>query len=180
MDRQQLERTADKIETVLLMNHTPAQVTGGHVTPRWVQFNVSLASKRVDRVEALTTQIAAALGVPYATITRAGGAVRIDVPRNDPQPVLLANMIKRLPASRVPPCTAVVGLADDGAPLLARFPAASVGHMRIIGNEGSGKTSLMIAMLLSLAYYNKPRHVKIVAMGSSFERTGTADKSAFN
>ena len=30
------------------------------------------------------------------------------------------------------------------------------------------KTSLIIAMLLSLANYNQPRHVKIVAMGNGF------------
>ena len=139
MDRQQLELTADKIETTLALNHAPATVTGGHVTPRWIQFNVNVSGKRADRVEALTTQIAAALGVPYATITRAGGAVRIDVPRSDPQPVTLAGMIKRILRDRVPPCTAIVGLADDGAPLLARLTSPEVGHVLISGKAGSGK-----------------------------------------
>ncbi len=166
MDKQQLERKADAIEMVLSRNNAAAQVTGGYVGPRWVRFMTT--AQQVDRVEALTTEIARALGVPYANITRQGGTVRIDVPRSDAQPVTLAGLIERVPLSRVPQCTAVMGLADDGAPLLARLTSPEVGHVLISGKAGSGKTSLMIAMLLSLAHYNQPRHVQIVAMGRGF------------
>jgi DNA segregation ATPase FtsK/SpoIIIE, S-DNA-T family len=167
MNRQQLERKADAIEMVLYQHQTPGKITGGNVTPRWVQFLVQPGPQvKADRVEALSIEIAQALGVPFAKVTRRAGVVRIDVPRNDPQPLKLVNLIERLHASRVPQCTAVLGLADDGAPLLARFPSPEVGHMLISGKAGSGKTSLIIAMLLSLAHYNQPRHVQIVAMGS--------------
>ncbi len=170
MDRKQLERKADTIEMVLSQHQTPAQVTGGNVTPRWVQFLAQPGpGVNAGRVESLSREIAVALGVPYATVTRQGGAVRIDVPRSDPQPVTLAGLIERIPLSRVPQCTGMVGLADDGTPLLARFPAADVGHILISGKAGSGKTSLIIAMLLSLAHYNKPRHVQIVAMGAGLD-----------
>jgi hypothetical protein len=170
MDRQQLEHTADVIEMVLARHSAAAQVMGGHVTPRWVQFNLkALSSKRADRVGQLTAEIAAALGVPEAKVTRSGGAVRIEVPRLDAQPVHLAALLKRIPPDRVPVCTALLGLADDGAPLLARFPSPDVGHVLISGKAGSGKTSLMIAMLLSLAHYNKPRHVQIVAIGAGLD-----------
>jgi hypothetical protein len=169
ISKAELEHKADAIEMVLSTHDTPGKVTGGHVTPRLVQFSLNLSTKKADRVEALTTEIAAALGVPYATVTRQGGTVRIDVPRSNPQPISLAGMIKRLPVEKIPAYTAVCGLADDGAPLLARLPAAIVGHMLISGQAGSGKTSLVIAMLLSLAYYNKPRHLKIVAVGAGFD-----------
>ena len=39
MDRQNSSTgEADRIEMVLHEHRVPAQVTGGHVTPRWVQF----------------------------------------------------------------------------------------------------------------------------------------------
>jgi hypothetical protein len=167
MNQGELNQQADKIEGVTARNHAPVTVTGGHVTPRWVQFLVQPGQGvKVNRVESLSREIAAALGVPQAKVTRSGGAVRIDVPRRDPQPVQLAAMLKRIPADRVPRCTALLGLADDGAPLLARFPSPEVGHVLISGKAGIGKTSLIVAMLLSLAYYSKPRHVQIVAIGS--------------
>jgi S-DNA-T family DNA segregation ATPase FtsK/SpoIIIE len=170
MNRQQLEGSADAIERVLSQHQTPAQVRGGHVTPRAVIFDVSPQSaESAARIEELSNTIAVALGVPHAKVTRSGGAVRIDVPRSDAQPVQLARMLSRIPADRVPFCTALLGLADDGAPLLARFPSPEVGHVMISGHEGSGKTSLIVAMLLSLAYYNKPRHVQLVAIGSGFD-----------
>lgn len=166
MRRQELEQKADQIEMVLSMNRAPGRVTGGQVTPRLVQFLAQPApGGNVNRVEALTTEIALALGVPHATVTRQGGAVRIDVPRSDAQPVQLARMLSRIPADRVPPVTALLGLAEDGAPLLARFPSPEVGHVLISGKAGSGKTSLIVAMLLSLAYYNKPRDVQFILQG---------------
>lgn len=170
MNQGELNQQADKIEGTLAQHHAPVTVTGGHVTPRMVQFLVQPGQGvKVNRVEALTAEIAAALGVPQAKVMHSGGAVRIDVPRSDAQPVQLAAMLKRIPPDRVPQCTALLGLADDGAPLLVRFPAADVGHVLISGKAGSGKTSLIVAMLLSIAYYSKPRHVKIVAMGGGFD-----------
>ena len=38
MQRRELEAKADAIEMVLHEHKAPARVTGGHVTPRWVQF----------------------------------------------------------------------------------------------------------------------------------------------
>ncbi len=167
MNRQQLERGADAIEVALYQHNAPVKVTGGNVTPRWVQFMVQPGpGVKVTRIESLAREIAVALGVPSAQVSQSGGAVRIDVPRNDPQPLQLARMLDRIPLARVPGCTALLGLADDGAPLLVRFPSPDVGHVLISGDAGSGKTSLIITALLSLAYYNHPRHVQIVAIGS--------------
>jgi hypothetical protein len=167
MNRQQLEGSADAIERVLYQHQTPARITGGHVTPRAVIFDVSPQSaESAARIEELSNTIAVALGVPHAKVTRSGGTVRIDVPRHDAQPVLLARMLSRIRADQVQPVTALLGLAEDGAPLMARFPSPDVGHMLITGAAGSGKTSLIVAMLLSLAFYNKPRDVRIILEGA--------------
>jgi S-DNA-T family DNA segregation ATPase FtsK/SpoIIIE len=50
--------------------------------------------------------------------------------------------------------TAILGLADDGAPLLIRLPSPDVAHVLLAGTTGSGKTALMQSMILSLAMAN--------------------------
>ena len=130
MQRRELEAKADAIEMVLHQHKAPARVTGGHVTPRWVQFLLQTSpGVKISRVESLSREIAVALGAPTARVTTQGNAVRIEVPRSDPQPLKLLPLCARIPPSRIPFGTAVLGLADDGAPLLVRLPSPDVAHV---------------------------------------------------
>ena len=177
MRKQELELQADRIELVLRDYKTPARVTGGIVTPRWIQFLLQTAPGiKVNRVEALSREIALALGVSSAQVTTHRGAVRIDVPRSDPQPVKLMNMVARLPKQRIPFGTAVLGLTDDGAPLLLRLPSPDVGHVLIAGTTGSGKTALMQSLVASLALRHRRSELQLVLIdpkGYSFAKLKT-------
>jgi S-DNA-T family DNA segregation ATPase FtsK/SpoIIIE len=42
----------------------------------------------------------------------------------------------------IPPATAVLGLGEDGVPLLIRLPSPDVAHILVAGTTGSGKTVL--------------------------------------
>ena len=163
MTHNELEQQADRIEMVLRDYKAPARVTGGNVTPCWIQFLLQTAPGiKVNKVESLSREIALALGTPSAHVTTQGGAVRIDVPRADPQPVKLLNLCARLPRSRIPFGTAVLGLADDGAPLLLRLPSPDVAHVLVAGTTGSGKTALVQAMIVSLALAYRRSQVQFV------------------
>ena len=163
MDRRQLEQKADQIETVLHEHSAPAQVTGGHVTPRWVQFLVQPnPGVTISRVESLSREIAVALGAPSARVTAQGSTVRIDVPRNDPQPLKLFPLCARIPSTRIPFGTAILGLADDGAPLLIRLPSPEVAHVLVAGTTGSGKSALLQTMIMSLALFHHRRQMQFV------------------
>lgn len=163
MHRRELEAKADAIELVAAANHAPLRVTGGHVTPRWVQFLVQTnPGVKVRRVEALSREIATALGASTARVTTQGNAVRIDVPRSDPQPLKLLPLCARIPPSRIPFGTAVLGLADDGAPLLIRLPSREVGHVLVAGTTGSGKTAILQTAITSLALLNHRRQIQFV------------------
>jgi S-DNA-T family DNA segregation ATPase FtsK/SpoIIIE len=112
------------------------------------------------------------LGAPSARVTTQGNAVRIEVPRNDPQPLKLLPLCGRIPPSRIPFGTAVLGLADDGAPLLIRLPSPEVAHVLVAGTTGSGKTALMQTIILSLALLNHRRQMQFVLIdpkGRAFE-----------
>ena len=163
MQRQELEMKADQIEMVLHQHKAPGRVTGGNVTPRWIQFLLQTApGVRVNRVESLSREIALALGTQTARVTTQGNAVRIDVPRIDPQPVKLMGLCGRIPAERIPAGTALLGLADDGAPLLIRLPSPEVAHVLVAGTTGSGKTALLQSMIASLALWNHRKQLQFV------------------
>ncbi|MBN1953820.1 MAG: DNA translocase FtsK [Anaerolineae bacterium] len=148
--KQVLEFQADRIEAVLAQHKAPGRVTGGVVTPRWVRFQVLPAlGARISRIRNLSEELATALDAPNVRVARQGAAVQVEVPRQDPQPVYLIPLLEGL--RDVPPVTAVLGLADDGTPLLIRLPSPDVAHILVAGTTGSGKTALLRTMVLSLA-----------------------------
>ncbi len=173
MQRRELEVKADAIEMVLHEHKAPARVTGGHVTPRWVQFLLQTnPGVKISRVESLSREIAVALGAPSARVTTQGNAVRVEVPRSDPQPLRLFPLSARIPPARIPFGTAVLGLADDGAPLLIRLPSPEVAHVLVAGTTGSGKTALLQTIIMSLALLNHRRQLQFVLIdpkGRAFE-----------
>ena len=148
--RKMLEYQADRIEAVLAQHKVPGRVTGGVVTPRWVRFKVlPQLGARISTIKRLSEELATALDAPDVRVARQGAAVQVEVPRRDPQPVTLLPLLRGM--RDVPPVTATLGLADDGAPLLIRLASPDVAHILVAGTTGSGKTALLRTMALSLA-----------------------------
>jgi S-DNA-T family DNA segregation ATPase FtsK/SpoIIIE len=139
--RKLLEYQADRIEAVLAQHKAPGRVTGGTVTPRWVRFKVLPAmGSRISTIQGLAEELATALDAPSVRVARQGAALQVEVPRQDAQPVRLLPLREGL--RDVPEATAVLGLADDGAPLLIRLTSPDVAHILVAGTTGSGKTAL--------------------------------------
>jgi S-DNA-T family DNA segregation ATPase FtsK/SpoIIIE len=65
-------------------------------------------------------------------------------------------------SSGIPLATAVLGLCDDGAPLVLRLSSSNVAHVLISGMTGSGKTALCQAMILSLAMTHRRSQLQFV------------------
>jgi S-DNA-T family DNA segregation ATPase FtsK/SpoIIIE len=110
----------------------------------------------------LSEELATALDVDSVRVSRRGAAVALEIPRQDPQPVRLLPLYRQLnkdalgAAGSIPAMTAVLGLAEDGAPLLIRLPSPDVGHILAAGTAGAGKTTLLRTLVLSLAMANTP------------------------
>jgi S-DNA-T family DNA segregation ATPase FtsK/SpoIIIE len=159
LTRDYLNFQADRIEAVLASHRVPVQVRGGALSPRWMRFFVATApGARLSVVRNLSEEIAMALGADNIRIARDGQNVAVEVPRPDPEPVLLLPMLRGLPD--LPPHTACLGLADDGRPLLLRLPSPDVTHVLVAGATGSGKTELMRTIAISLALMNRQRHLQ--------------------
>jgi S-DNA-T family DNA segregation ATPase FtsK/SpoIIIE len=162
-NRRLLETQSDRIEMVLSSHKAPARVTGGVVTPRAVQFHLAPAlGTKVSKVQSLADELALALGVPNVRVSRQGNTMEIQVPRADAQPVRLLPLMARLARQPAPSFTAVLGLCDDGAPLLMRLTSPDVAHVLISGTTGSGKTALCQTMILSLAMTHRRSQLQLV------------------
>lgn len=159
--RQILEYQADQIEMVLQTHRSPGRVTGGTVTPRWVQYQITPAlGSKVLSIVKLSEEFALRLGAGSVRVSRQGPTIHVEVPRQDAQPVHLLPLINRLPA--IPKQTAILGLDEGGTPLLLRLPSPEVAHVLVAGTTGSGKTALAQSMALSLAMHNRLGEVQLI------------------
>jgi len=145
---------ADRIEQVLASHRVPSRVTGGTITPRLLRFDLwTPLGVKVRQVAALSEEIALSLGAKTCRVYREEGRVQVELPRTDSKVVHLASVCRMLekgarvagPNPRpVPAFAAVLGLDQEGLPLLLRLP--------------SPKRTIA----LSLALYNHQRSLQLV------------------
>ena len=159
--RRTLEQQADCIESILAQHKVRAAVSGGVVTPRYVQFHLSAQlGTRVGKVAALAEEIAMALGKRDARVYRRGATINVELPRERAEPVRLLPLCQSV--TSVPTGTAILGLEEGGAPLLLRLGSPDVAHVLIAGTTGSGKTALARSLLTSLAMHNRQHQLQMV------------------
>ncbi len=158
-----LSRTADRIEAVLRERRAPATVVGGKVMPGFVEMLLRPSpGTKVNQVKALQADIALAVGNSNVRISQSGTHLAIQIAREKREPVRLSSLMGQL--TDIPRYTAVLGLSEDGAPLLARLSSPDVGHLLIAGTTGSGKTSLAHSILLSLCDRHRPRELGLIVL----------------
>ena len=159
--RRTLDLQADRIEMVLASHRIQARVRGGKITPRAIKFELMAPlGTRVNKVALLAEELALALGVPRVDVRRRGGYIEIEIPRQERKPIPLERLVQRV--KRVPRVTALLGVDDEGVPLLLRLDSPDVAHVLVAGTTGSGKTVLMRILGLTLAMWNRQAHVQLV------------------
>ncbi len=160
MNPRMLDAKANAIEALLHSHRVEAVVTGGTVTPRYVRFDLRLApGTRVRKVLGLQEEIALALGASAVRLYRQRRSLRIEVPRARPGTVYLLPLCKAI--KKVPPFSAILGVDDDGLPLMIHLPSPDVAHILVAGATGSGKTALLRSIILSLAMFQPPRTLQM-------------------
>ncbi len=168
--RRELDLQADKIEALLASHNIRARVGGGTVLQRTVRFSLTMPmDTRIKKLFSLADELAMALNASSVRIYRKGKTIALEIPRSDPEILLLRHLLRRLPD--VPAFSCVVGVDQDGFPLVVRLSSPDVSHLLILGRTGSGKTALMRAVLASLAYLNPPHNLQMILIdpkGRSF------------
>ena len=146
---------------VLASHRVAARVHGGTVTPRLVRFHLTPAlGVKLDKISRLREELALALDAPRCRVVRHGGQIDVELPREAGRRVRLDEVLRGV--QDIPPWTVVLGLDEEGAPLLVRLASAEVAHALIAGTTGSGKTALARTMIASLALTNRLADLSLV------------------
>lgn len=164
--RHQLDVQSRQINRVFSHHRVPATVVGGTVRSRIVSFDLQTQlAAGLERVRDLTEDLKQALGVGDLAFTREGGQWRLRVTRPDDASVPLIRLLASNPPAS--PTTAVIGMADDGAPVQLRFGSGRVKHVLVAGEPGAGKTTLLRAIAASLALTNRQSALQLLVMDAS-------------
>ena len=158
-----LEAQSDRIESVLAAHKAPGRVTGGTVGPRLIRFFLDPAPHiRFSSIRSLADDLALALRVPAIRVGRGNEGVVLEFPNPEPRPVTLLNLLPGV--GSLPEATALLGLTDEGVPLLARLSSPEVAHILIAGTTGSGKSVLLKTIALSLILTHRPDALRIMCL----------------
>ncbi|MGC9399406.1 MAG: DNA translocase FtsK [Anaerolineae bacterium] len=169
--RAYLEAQADRVEMVLSAHKAPGRVSGGTVGPRLIRFILHPAPHiRYAKIRRLADDLALALRVPSLRIARGQEGVVLEFDNPNPRPVSLLEMLPQVLKDEhgnpdpLPPTTALLGLTDEGVPLLARLASPQVAHVLIAGTTGSGKSVLLRTMALSLILTHTPETLRMICL----------------
>lgn len=165
------EMQAARIEATLGAHKVPGRVWQATVTPRFVRFDVTtVMGTKVSRVTGLEDELAMALGASAVRINRDGGVLHIEVPRADAKRIVALRALLDKITTTIPPVAPVLGIDENGTPLILRLPSPDVTHVLIAGTTGSGKTELLRAMLASLVLRNRPGVIQLVLIDPKRDR----------
>lgn len=149
------ELMAGRIEQVFVAHSIHARIWEAKVGPRFVNYKATSAlSVSAAKVKKLPEDMALHLGVQSVRIARDGGTWVIQVPRDTARFIALPEVAGRM--AHIAPNTGLLGIDEEGLPLLIRIDSPDVAHIAIAGTTGSGKSELLRTLLLSFAMFNRP------------------------
>ena len=160
--RHQLELQSRQIERVFSTHQVSARVAGGQVETQSIRFDLqSHLEAGLHRLRSLKQDLLLALGVADVSLVKdEAGQWRLDIVRPHEPPVALLDLLPPLP--ELPEGTAVLGMDEEGAPLLLPFTDPNMTHVLVTGSEGAGKTSLLRTIAVSLAMTNRQSKLQLM------------------
>lgn len=162
--RNQLELQSRQIERVFSTHQVSARVAGGQVETQSIRFDLqSHLESGLHRLRGLKRDLLSVLGVADVSLVKdERGQWRLDIVRPHEPPVALLDILPLLP--ELPESTAILGMDEEGAPLLLPFTDPDINHVLVAGSKGSGKTSLLRTLAVSLAINNRQSKMQLLVI----------------
>jgi DNA segregation ATPase FtsK/SpoIIIE-like protein len=161
---------------VFTRHQVEARVASGRALPHAVRFSLQAQLQAGwERLQALKRDLAQVLGAADLQLEENEGGWQLTVERDNNHPVDLLELFEGIVA--LPRLTAVLGVGDDGRPILINLTEPGMNHIMIAGGENAGKSSLLRSAAVSLALHNRQAHLQMMIIDPNQEITGQTGQS---